>query len=121
MKNKRKIMNKYHQAIASVAFLTLFLTAGLNSGLPGHNRSKAARSGQAKSELILNSFENADYGQWQKALGDSAIGSLVSHADFGHFIQARSAVRSGQYDVALALTQNLESKLKNHLGELYLS
>lgn len=114
-------MNKYQQAIASVAFLTLFLTAGLNVGLPNYNKMKIARQGQVKSELILKSFENADYAQWRSALSDSAISTLVSDADFRHFIQARTAIRNGNYEEAITLTQNLESKLKNHLGELYLS
>ncbi len=113
-------MKKYQQAIVSVAFLTLLLSAGLNIGLPDVDTSENNAKGKEKSELILNSFENADYRSWKAAVGKNMIGNLVSNNDFNHFLAARTAVRSGNYDQAINLTNTLEAKLKNHLGVMYL-
>jgi hypothetical protein len=114
-------MKKYQQAIASVAFLTLFLSAGLNFGLPDADAYDDNIRSKDKSGLILDSFENGDYKLWKTTIGKGAISELITNNDFQHFLAARSAIRAGNYDQAIALTEGLEAKLKTNIGEIYLS
>lgn len=114
-------MNKYQQAIASVAFLTLFLSAGLNVGLLESSRAKSINKNRGRAELILNSFESHNYNLWKSTVGDNAISSLIKKEDFNNFLASRSAIRSGQYDKALDLSSKLEQKLKDNISGLYLA
>lgn len=114
-------MNKYQQAIASVAFLTLFLSAGLNIGLLESQRTKTLNRNRGRAELILNSFEDHNYNLWKSAVGNNAISTLIKKEDFNNFLASRNAIRSGQYDKALDLSAKLEQKLKDNISGLYLA
>lgn len=115
-------MQKYKQAAMSIAFLTLLLTAGAFTGVVSAQQLGQDKPGQARQEAILNSFEDNDYEAWRKQVGKkSDIGTIVSQADFGAFVEARRAARSGDYDKAIAISARLESELKDKISTLYLS
>ena len=114
-------MKKYQEAIASVAFLTLMLSAGLNIGFSNINSDKYSARSNGKAEQIMNSFEQDNYDLWKSVLGTTAVGELINKDDFKNFVASRQAVRLGRYEEAINLTKNLELRLKNHLSDIYLT
>ena len=115
-------MQKYKKAAASIAFLTLLLTAGISTGYASAKKENDDKSDQASQEAILDTFEDGDYDSWKKLVAKkSRIDNVVEEADFQEFIAARTAIRSGNYDQAVAIAEDLESRLKSKLVNDYLS
>jgi hypothetical protein len=114
-------MQKYKQAAISIAFLTIMFSAGIYTGY-GNKRLENDNRNQLREVAILNSFEDNDYEAWKRNIGkNNDVSDIISKEEFELFIQARSAVRGGDYDKAIALSQKLENDLKAKMGEMYLS
>lgn len=106
-------MKKYKQAAASIAILTIMLSAGLYIGSNGDQSNSFGQRYLAQQEEILTAFENGDYSAWRNILAKNKkkIPNL-SQADFQTFLRARQAARSGNYDQAIAISRQLKSKLQ---------
>ncbi|NTW21922.1 hypothetical protein HGA34_00060 [Candidatus Falkowbacteria bacterium] len=110
-------MQKYKQAAMSIAFLTLLFTAGAFAG-PAR-QAGADNPAQARQEAILASFENDDYDAWKESVGKrNGIGEIITKDDFKAFVAARRAARSGNYDKAIAISSELEDKLKDKIADI---
>ncbi len=115
-----KIMQKYKQAAIAIAFLTIILSAGICNGVP--SREEKSKRQQNQKIAILEAFENGDYESWRQII--SAKGEVygaISEEDFNKFVKARQAARSGDYEQAINLSAEVESELKEKLGETYFS
>jgi hypothetical protein len=113
-------MQKYKRAAISIAFLTLIFTAGLSSGYSVYNKN--TDDPDDDKIVLLSTFENNDYKLWKKVVGKrKRVDKLVSQADFQQFVEARSAVRSGDYDKALAIASVLEDKFQPYVQDISLS
>jgi len=111
-------MQKYKQAAIAIAFLTIILSAGICTGLGGdENKSKKVQSQQ---EAILVAFENGDYDTWHRIISQKGeVYESLTEEDFNKFIKARQAARSGDYDLAINLSAEVENELRTKMGEGY--
>jgi len=106
-------MQKYRQAAASIAILTIMLSAGLYTNYNSNKKNGSNKKSPAKQEEILATFENHDYDAWKMIMTENVKNSDFTRSDFETFIQARQAARSGNYDQAITISQNLVGRLKD--------
>jgi len=115
-------MQKYKQAAMSIALLTLLFTAGAFTGTTTNHSSGSNNPAQARQEAVMNAFENDDYEAWKGQVGKkSGIGEIITKDDFKAFVTARKAARSGDYDKAIAISTELEDKLKDKIADILVS
>ncbi len=120
-------MQKYKKVAINIAFLTMILSAGVMNNYSSNldqdfdsdfniNSKKSSEYSQEKQEKILNSFENNDYLGWKKIIGqNNKVANIIDESTFKNFVAARVAARSGQYDVAIQITEELKIKVKDKL------
>ncbi|MEI6836016.1 MAG: hypothetical protein WCK59_04245 [Candidatus Falkowbacteria bacterium] len=118
-------MQKYKKVAINIAFLTMILSAGIMTNYFSDsdqdfelnlNNKKASRESQEKQEKLLSTFENSDYQAWKKIIGqNNKVSHVINEAAFNDFISARIAARSGEYDKALEITENLKKDVENKL------
>lgn len=107
-------MKKYRQAAATIALLTVMLSAGLYSGSSGDSSAGSTRRSSRRGEAILAAFENHDYAAWQRMVGSSQENyRSFGPNDFAAFMTARQAARAGDYEQAIDIAQGLVRKLQN--------
>lgn len=111
-------MQKYKQAAVAIAFLTIILSAGICTGIGSkENRSKNELSQQ---EAILVAFEDGDYDTWRRIISRKGEAyNAISEEEFNKFVKARRAARSGDYDLAINLSAEVENDLRVKMGEGY--
>lgn len=119
-------MQKYKRVAMNIAFLTMFLTAGImNSYLANLDQDsdldlnagnrKTAKFSQERQEKLLNTFETSDYQTWKKLIGENnKINNVIDESAFKDFVVARMAARNGQYDKAIRITEELKRKVVNN-------
>lgn len=113
-------MQKYKQAAIAIAFLTIILSAGVCNGLASRRDENENKRERAQKMAILNAFEQGDYDAWKKIIKQKGeVLGDISREEFARFIAARQAARSGDYDVAIEISRQLEEDLKLKLGEKY--
>ena len=106
-------MKKYKQAAASIAILTIMLSAGLYGNTGNDQDDSSSKKSSPQQEAILTAFENRDYSAWQQILAkNNKDYPPLSEKDFADFIAARLAARSGNYGQAIKIAQQLVSKLQ---------
>jgi hypothetical protein len=112
-------MHKYRKAAINIAFLTIILTSGTYSGLAKLTNNSENDKDQSRQEAILETFENDDFTEWKRIVGQKEeITHLVDENDFHVFVAARKIARAGNYDQAIKLTKKLEQKLKEKIGDI---
>jgi hypothetical protein len=115
-------INNYKQAAASVAFLTLLLTAGIYPFGVKQVRATVSTTRQRgdsaeQQKQILEAFEQGDYQAWKNLVASNGVlEQVITQADFDQFILARNMVRSGQYEASLPISSDLAERLKVKLG-----
>ncbi|MFA6995014.1 MAG: hypothetical protein WC249_01230 [Patescibacteria group bacterium] len=115
-------MKKYQQAAASIALLTIMLSFGLYSDYSSDQEHRPRKRPLAKQEVILKIFENHDYEAWRLIMArNNKDYTILARSDFDAFIQARQAARSGNYDQAIEISRQLETKIKDKIDYLKLS
>jgi len=111
-------MRKYKMAAISLAAITIILTAGTCSVYADDEESMDFAGSsclpKAKQELILQSFEAADYGAWQKRISRYCeISDIVDKRIFRDFIKARELARNGDYGRSLEISTRIRKYLEN--------
>lgn len=115
--NNAKNMHKYKQAAAYIAFLTIILTAGISNGYVAAEAADISQPNSQYQEAILDAFEKNDYDAWRKIVGrKSNLKDIVSRQEFEQFVAARMALRGGDYDQAIMLSEKLEKELKEKIS-----
>lgn len=123
-------MRKYQKVAINIAILTIIFSAGIISSslavlgsdsdsdlnLDINNR-RITKYSQEKQEKILTTFEKNDYQAWQKIVGqNNKVGKIIDESTFNNFVTARIAARSGQYNKAIKITEELKKKVGNGLS-----
>ncbi len=112
-------MQKYKQAAISIAILTVILSAGLYTSYRLNSRNKIDQETPSKEEKILVAFENRDYHSWKAiVLQHNQTYAKLSQNDFNTFLEARQAARSGNYDRAIAISQQLKFQIRNKIPQV---
>ena len=119
-------MQKWKKAAVNIALLTIILTTGILNSYPSSadidpdkdaDNQKLPKYSQDKQEKVALAFEDNDYQAWKEIVGTkSKIGGAVNESDFQRFVNARKAARSGQYDEAIRITEELKAKVAERLG-----
>ena len=119
-------MQKYKKVAINIAFLTMLLSAGLKTNYISDfdqdfelnlNNKENSKSSQARQEKILTTFENSDYQAWKKIVGqNNKVSQVIDESAFNDFVRARIAARSGEYDKAIEITENLKKDVENKLS-----
>ena len=100
----------------------MLLTAGLSTGYIFEPSDKSDGSNQTRQEMVLTTFENSDYDGWKKLMGKKGrLAEVVDQACFAKFVEARYAVRAGEYDRAIALSDDLVEDIKLKFAETVLT
>lgn len=108
-------MDKYKQAVMSIAMITMLFTGGLCSGY-GNDNDDINENLKARRVGILETFENNDFNSWKKLINKNIeISKIIDQKDFNSYTEARRSLRKGDYDTALSLINDLEINLKNKL------
>lgn len=108
-------MQKYKKAAISIAFLTMIFTAGMSAGYYVYGRS--FDNPDEYKMAVLSTFEDNDYKAWKKVIGKrKGISRIIGQEEFRLFVEARKAVRSGEYDKALTISSELEDRLIKKIG-----
>ena len=119
-------MQKYKKVAINIAFLTMLLSVGLRANYfldsdqdleVNLNNKEASKSSQARQEKILTTLENSDYQAWKKIIGqNNKVSQVIDESAFNNFVSARIAARSGEYDKAIEITENLKKDVENKLS-----
>jgi hypothetical protein len=59
----------------------------------------------------LSAFDDDDYSDWKKIVGNRKVVSLVNKEEFENFVGARLAARRGNYEQSIKICEELENKL----------
>lgn len=110
-------MHKYKQAAISIAFLTIIFTSGICAGYIDMQEKRINRKNLTRQEAILETFESNNFQAWKKLMAkEGSICQVIEQEDFSNFVSAREAARSGEYDKAIVMAQNIEMIIKNKMG-----